>query len=35
MGLNIVKGIVDMYNGRIEVSSDAQKGVRMLVELPR
>lgn len=35
MGLNIVKSIVDMYNGRIEVSSDAKKGVRMLVELPR
>lgn len=35
MGLNIVKGIVDTYNGKIEVSSDAENGVHMLVELPR
>ncbi|HZX46734.1 MAG TPA: GHKL domain-containing protein [Clostridia bacterium] len=35
MGLNIVKGIVDMYNGRIEVDSNPERGVRVLVELPR
>ena len=35
MGLNIVKGIVDMYNGRIEVDSHPERGVRILVELPR
>jgi sensor histidine kinase regulating citrate/malate metabolism len=35
MGLNIVKSIVDMYNGRIEVDSHPERGVRILVELPR
>lgn len=35
MGLNIVKRIVDMYKGRIDISSDPLKGVRVLVELPR
>lgn len=34
MGLNIVRSIVDMYNGRIEVDSHPERGVRMLVELP-
>jgi two-component system sensor histidine kinase AgrC len=34
MGLNIVKGIVDMYNGRIEVDSHPERGVFVLVELP-
>ncbi len=35
MGLNIVKSIVDMYNGKIEVASQPETGVRILVELPR
>jgi two-component system sensor histidine kinase AgrC len=35
MGLSIVKGIADMYNGRIEVDSHPERGVRILVELPR
>lgn len=35
MGLNIVKSIVDMYGGRIEVDSHPERGVRVLVELPR
>ncbi len=35
MGLYVVKDIVDMYNGRVEVASGPGKGVRVLVELPR
>jgi two-component system sensor histidine kinase AgrC len=35
MGLSIVKDIADMYNGRIEVDSHPERGVRILVELPR
>ncbi|MBA1335063.1 MAG: hypothetical protein HPY66_0685 [Firmicutes bacterium] len=35
MGLNIVKSIADMYNGRVEATSHPENGVRVLVELPR
>lgn len=35
MGLYVVKDIVDMYNGKVEVTSDPEKGVRVLLELPR
>lgn len=35
MGLYIVKNIVDIYNGRVQITSSEEKGVRVLVELPR
>lgn len=35
MGLNIVKSIVDDYNGRIEFASEPGKGVSVFVKLPR
>ena len=34
LGLNIVKNIVDMHNGKIDIESEINKGTKTIIKLP-